>query len=117
MTPFDERSGIRVLPVFQGWTVDVRLREFRRVARAADGTPGMVEFARFDSDQGRELYAAYERRAAEQALCHALTGGYHCGKCGECCGFLGCERCEPETVAKELAAMRRADVEYRRRWG
>ncbi len=38
---------IKIVPVFQGYTVDVRLKEFRKV----DPEWGM-EFVSFDSDKG-----------------------------------------------------------------
>ena len=41
---------VRKLPTFKGYTVDVRLREFRKFE------PGhLPEFIAFDSDEGREL--------------------------------------------------------------
>ena len=39
-----------VLPVFRGYTVDVRLREFRKVNYGSS-----LEFISFDSLQGRRL--------------------------------------------------------------
>ncbi len=44
-----------LLPVYKGYTVDVRLRQFRYVTRAADGTPSGVFFLDFLSDAGFEL--------------------------------------------------------------
>ncbi len=41
---------IRRLPIYRGYTVDARLREFRRMP--ADGLP---EFVSYDSKQGRRL--------------------------------------------------------------
>ncbi len=45
----------RALPVFEGWTVDVRLREFRR-AEYGKG----IEFLPFASAQGAELLNRWE---------------------------------------------------------
>jgi hypothetical protein len=50
--------GIRILPVFRGYTVDFRLREFRRVPK----DHGMnIEFIPFDSPKGQTLLAALAR--------------------------------------------------------
>ena len=39
----------------------------------------------------------------EQVLCHALTGGYHCGKCGACAGWFGeCRFCDPDGYERTL---------------
>ena len=40
------------LPVFRGFTVDARLREFRKAGREVG-----IEFVPFDSKKGRELLA------------------------------------------------------------
>lgn len=46
--------GIRALPVFKGYTVDIRLREFRRVV------PGTgIEFIDFGSPEGDSLLGEY----------------------------------------------------------
>jgi len=45
---------VRALPVFRGWTVDERLREFRMMQREV----GFVILP-FDSADGQELLAAY----------------------------------------------------------
>ncbi len=47
------------LPVFQDYTVDERLREFRQ----ADYGQGVLEIIPFDSEQGRRLLAAYYAQA------------------------------------------------------
>ncbi len=44
---------IRRLPVFDGYTVDERLRQFRKVP-----LDGMPEFIDFDSPQGRRMLIA-----------------------------------------------------------
>lgn len=41
---------IKVLPTIKGYTVDVRLREFRKIEEGAD-----FEFIRFDSEEGDAL--------------------------------------------------------------
>ena len=46
---------MRELPVFRGYTVDVRLRQFRK----ADAVKRMIEFVDFESEQGEELLSAY----------------------------------------------------------
>ncbi len=43
--------GPTILPTFKGYTVDLRLREFRRVP--LDELP---EFIRFDSPEGMKLF-------------------------------------------------------------
>ncbi len=57
------RMMIRELPVFRGYTVDERLREFRKVE--ADARP---EFISFDSELGRELRHAMIVEAIEEHL-------------------------------------------------
>lgn len=42
--------GIKILPTFEGYTIDVRLKEFRKVE--LDQIP---EFIPFDSEKGDEL--------------------------------------------------------------
>ncbi len=50
---------IRILPVFKGYTVDIRLQEFRKVP--LDDLP---EFVPFISDKGAKLF--YEFRQTEE---------------------------------------------------
>lgn len=50
---------IRILPVFKGYTVDMRLQEFRKVP--LDDLP---EFVPFLSDKGAKLF--YEFRQTEE---------------------------------------------------
>ena len=45
------------LPVFRGYTVDIRLREFRRVAWGK-----RLEFIPFDSPKGRRLLRRLKQR-------------------------------------------------------
>ena len=45
------------LPTFKGYTVDKRLREFRLVKRAEDGTPEDIDFVAFASAKGQQLLA------------------------------------------------------------
>ncbi len=68
-------SGPRVLPVFRGWTVDARLREFRKVSWADGGGLGPVEFLRFDSEEGDALLTAYIRSMTEEELDGFLASG------------------------------------------
>ncbi len=48
-------DGPRALPVFEGWTVDVRLRQFRRAEYGK-----ALEFIPFDSPRGAELLSRWE---------------------------------------------------------
>lgn len=50
---------IRRLPVWRGWTVDERLREFRRLDREHG-----LRFVPFDSAEGAALLVAYRRERA-----------------------------------------------------
>lgn len=45
---------MKQLPVFEGWTVDVRLRQFRR-----GEYPRAFEFVSFDSAPGKELLSRW----------------------------------------------------------
>ncbi len=45
------------LPIFMGYTVDERLREFRKIDIAIH----TVEFLPFESDKGQELLRKYRR--------------------------------------------------------
>jgi len=42
---------LRKLPEFEGWTVDKRLKQFRKV----HGDHGYIEFLDFDTDEGDEI--------------------------------------------------------------
>ena len=55
----------------------------------------------------------------DQDVCHALTGQYHCRKCGECVGFLGCAACEPGEYARAMTELEddRLLQEYRSQQG
>jgi len=46
---------VRTLPVFCGWTVDARLRQFRRVVSETF----TIEFIDFKSDEGDALLCDY----------------------------------------------------------
>jgi len=48
-----KNSGIRALPVFRGYTVDIRLKEFRKVEKT-----GFIIIP-FDSEKGDELLAEF----------------------------------------------------------
>ena len=47
---------VKELPKFKGYTVDQRLRQFRKV----DKDKPSIDFVNFDSDEGQELLAEYE---------------------------------------------------------
>jgi hypothetical protein len=51
------RPGMRVLPVFRGYTVDVRLCEFRKVPACGHGMD--IEFLSFHSEEGDALLVEY----------------------------------------------------------
>ena len=56
------------LPEFKGYTVDRRLKEFRRIILGE-----MPEFIPFDSDQGKKLMA--EMRGSRPCrFCHHMKG-------------------------------------------
>ncbi len=42
--------GIRVLPVYDGWTIDLRCRQFRKVH-----DDGWIDFLDFDTGEGDRL--------------------------------------------------------------
>lgn len=44
---------IKILPTFRGYTVDVRLRQFRKVSNR------QIEFIDFDSDEGDKLLGEF----------------------------------------------------------
>jgi hypothetical protein len=54
----NDTAGPRELPVFEGYTIDVRLREFRLVNRKNL----TIEFVSFDSPKDRELLAKLNAR-------------------------------------------------------
>lgn len=47
---------VKELSTFKGYTVDRRLRQFRKVDRSKPS----IDFVDFDSDEGQELLAEYE---------------------------------------------------------
>jgi len=49
------------LPEFKGYTVDERLKQFRKVDRKKPS----IEFVDFDSEEGQELLAQYEESLEE----------------------------------------------------
>jgi len=49
------------LPEFKGYTVDERLKQFRKVDRDKPS----IEFLDFDSEEGQELLAQYEESLEE----------------------------------------------------
>ena len=52
--------GLYILPTFKGYTVDLRLKEFRR---ALPGTP--LEFIPFNTPEGKQLFLELEMFAAK----------------------------------------------------
>lgn len=54
-----DKNMIRILPVFKGYTVDMRLQEFRKVP-----LNDLPEFVSFLSDKGARLF--YEFRQTEE---------------------------------------------------
>jgi len=47
---------VKKLPEFKGYTVDDRLKQFRKVDHAKPS----IDFVDFDSEEGKELLAGYE---------------------------------------------------------
>lgn len=72
--------GIRVLPNFEGYTVDLRLQQFRKCL--LDELP---EFIEFDSDEGKELLDKF------QASCPHAKKEYYDGALGY--EAMVCTRC------------------------
>jgi hypothetical protein len=54
----EEINGVRRLKTFKGYTVDLRLRQFRKVPLTK-----LPEFIDFDSPQGQELVMQMHERA------------------------------------------------------
>ena len=52
---------VKELPKFKGYTVDQRLRQFRKV----DRNKPSIDFVDFDSEEGQELLAEYEEAEEE----------------------------------------------------
>jgi len=48
---------VKQLPNFKGYTVDERLRQFRKV----DRNKPSIDFVDFDSEEGQELLTEYEK--------------------------------------------------------
>ncbi len=47
---------VKELPTFKGYTVDQKLKQFRKV----DKNKPSIDFVDFDSEEGQELLAEYE---------------------------------------------------------
>jgi len=47
---------VKQLPTFKGYTIDQRLRQFRKV----DKDRPSIDFVDFDSEEGQELLTEYE---------------------------------------------------------
>jgi len=56
-----EVKMVKELPTFKGYTVDQRLRQFRKVDRKKPS----IDFVDFDSEEGRELLEQYEENQEE----------------------------------------------------
>ena len=55
---------MRRLPVFKGYTVDDRLRQFRKVSRGQAGPS--ITFIEFDSPQGQRLLRQMHRSSVRR---------------------------------------------------
>ncbi len=64
--PKDVTTFGRALPIFKGYTVDGRLKEFRKVKQGPT-----IEFIDFDSEKGQQLVAqiAHLAKLYELLLC------------------------------------------------
>jgi hypothetical protein len=56
-----EVNGVRELQTFKGYTVDFRLRQFRK-----DQPDALPEFIDFDSPEGEKLYEAMHEAAIKE---------------------------------------------------
>ena len=61
-------EGIGFLPVFNGYTVDVRLKQFRKVNKDTS-----IEFIDFDSEKGKRLLAESESNKENEVEQDKLT--------------------------------------------
>jgi len=48
---------VKELPTFKGYTVDKKLKQFRKVDRSKPS----IDFVDFDSEEGQELLSEYEK--------------------------------------------------------
>lgn len=55
-TKLEEDKMVKALPTFKGYTVDERLKQFRKVDRDKPS----IDFIEFDSEKGQELLEEYE---------------------------------------------------------
>ena len=55
-TKSEEVKMVKELPTFKGYTVDERLKQFRKVDRSKPS----IDFVEFDSEKGQELLEEYE---------------------------------------------------------
>jgi hypothetical protein len=62
---------LRKLPTFKGYTVDVRLREFRKFE-----LDQMGEIIDFDSDQGRELIEELQKEGFTTPMMEYRNGKF-----------------------------------------
>jgi hypothetical protein len=61
----EEINGVRKLKTFKGYTVDLRLQQFRKVT--GSGHDMNIEFVDFASPEGQELLAHMHERAIDIA--------------------------------------------------
>jgi len=50
---------MNALPVWKGWTIDLRLRQFRKVNYDENHSPLGLEMWDFDSQQGKDIFYDY----------------------------------------------------------
>ena len=51
-------NKMRILPVYKGWTVDVRLKQFRKIVKQSKFFAG-IEYLDFDTDKGDVILTRY----------------------------------------------------------
>jgi hypothetical protein len=51
-------NKMRILPVYKGWTVDVRLKQFRKIVKQSKSFAG-IEYLDFDTDKGDIILTRY----------------------------------------------------------
>ena len=66
------------LPTYKGWTVDINLREFRKV----DPSKPDIEFMPFDSEEGDEFLGEYtstldENKEKDRKMLEQISNAMH----------------------------------------
>lgn len=56
---------MNILPTFEGYTVDERLRQFRKVSYDKKGNPS-IAFVDFDSEKGKKLISKLNAETRER---------------------------------------------------